>query len=109
MELRLPGNHISDVTPLACNETINVLDLSSNLITSINVINILGTCRNLVALNLYGNPLTEIMKAVMPLGVARRVMCSSLPQLKRCVCVCISIFFCYALSAAASFSRILDY
>ncbi len=89
VELRLPGNRISDVTPLACNETINMLDLSSNLITNISAIDLLGSCSNLMALNLDGNPLTEIMKSVLPVGIARRVVCSSLPLLKRCVCVCV--------------------
>ncbi len=70
-----------------------MLDLSSNLIAHISTIDLLGSCSNLMALNLDGNPLTEIMKSVLPVSIARRVICLSLPLLKRCVHVWFLYYF----------------
>ncbi len=108
MELRLPGNHISDVTPLAYNDTINILDLSSNLITNMSAIDVLGSCSRLIALNLDGNPLTEIMKSVLPANIARRVVCSSLPSLKRCVYCVVLVLFCSMMHHASIFSNFFE-
>jgi len=74
-EMRLSFNNIQDLTPLALHETLEILDLSHNLVSNVVYCEILGTCSQLFSLDLRDNPISHTKNI-------RRILCHSIPQVR---------------------------
>jgi hypothetical protein len=59
-KLYLSKNKISNLTPLALHDSLEVLVLDHNCISDVTQISQLGTCMNLTNLNLNSNPITKV-------------------------------------------------
>ena len=75
-EMRVSFNSIQDLTPLALHETLEILDLSHNLLSNIVNCEILGTCSKLFSLDLRDNPISHTKNI-------RRSICHSIPQVRK--------------------------
>ena len=61
-EMYISFNKISDVTPLAMHEMLQVLDMEGNCIQTAQQVDQLSTCDALTTLTLSGNPVTELVE-----------------------------------------------
>ena len=59
-ELYISFNQVSDLTPLAMHERIQVLDLEGNCVEELDQLSQLGTCMELTSLSLSENPIAKI-------------------------------------------------
>ena len=59
-ELYISFNNVSDLTPLAMHERIQVLDLEGNCVEELDQLAQLGTCMELTSLSLSENPIAKI-------------------------------------------------
>ncbi|GMH73629.1 hypothetical protein TL16_g06245 [Triparma laevis f. inornata] len=75
-ELRLSNNQITDLTPLAMHETLQVLDLTSNNIEDWSQVEMLSTCPMMYSLDLRKNFIEERAKEY------RKIVCWHVGQLK---------------------------
>jgi Leucine-rich repeat (LRR) protein len=79
VDLRLSYNNIDDLTPLALHDTLEILDLSHNLLGEIVSCEILGTCRRLVSLDLRDNPVSHKNNCL------RRIIRNWIPQVSEVI------------------------
>ncbi|XP_063692538.1 leucine-rich repeat-containing protein 56-like isoform X5 [Bolinopsis microptera] len=77
-ELYLSYNEISDVSPLSMVDTLELVDIESNNVDSLDQIEFLCMCPNLSTLNIEGNPVTSLMSPVE----LRKKICVLLPELR---------------------------
>ncbi|KAL5271872.1 hypothetical protein ACHWQZ_G000163 [Mnemiopsis leidyi] len=76
-ELYLSYNEISDVSPLSMVDTLELVDIESNNVDSLDQVEFLCMCPNLTTLNIEGNPVTTLLSPVE----LRKQICTLLPGL----------------------------
>lgn len=73
-ELYICFNNVSDLTPLAMHERIQVLDMEGNCVDDLDQLGQLGTCMELTTLSLSENPIAKVKEY-------RRVVLKMIPHL----------------------------
>ena len=77
-ELYLSYNEISDISPLSMVDTLELVDIESNNVKTMEQVEFLSMCPNLTALNIEGNPVTCTMNE----GEQREKVHALIPQLE---------------------------